>query len=486
MNNKLFKNLRFLSVSERKLFLRWLRSPWANSNKRLIELFQACQSYYPDLAVPDIQQRLYRVIYPKKLFHKRHMDNLMSDLLKQLEKFLVHEHLGRDNPDYTRILIKVYDRKNQLEFLQQTQRRFLKHLNEDRTPTVKDHLYLSEGFELLIEKQKSDLKLKKELILLGKADQHLDQYYLLRKLRHLVIAAENSSIETGKVGMEKETYQTLKLLIPGNNNAAAIWYGRYIEGGTDQPHLKLKPLKQFFFERFQEFEEDDQNLILRVLLNMAARLIISGDVNGQVEMFSLYQHGLKTRILLQNNRLSPQTFINLIGLTCNLAETNYARQLVENYATYLSLDIQEEARLWALTKIAYLSHSPELNGLVQKLDHRNTDYQSFSLMIRLLITQIRFDAYYAGEEDIDDAFWNYNEAFTRKLQREKKFALKHIRALQKFSDFVRTFAKIVRSTKSKEQVQLSIAKVEASICKEKNLHAREWLLERVDWLRHKL
>ena len=77
-SSKFVRLLKTFTSEELKSFEMWLQSPWCNSNKNLIRLFQVLKKYYPDFGNEKLsKEKLFKKVLPNGKFSDRRMNNFL-------------------------------------------------------------------------------------------------------------------------------------------------------------------------------------------------------------------------------------------------------------------------------------------------------------------------------------------------------------------------------------------------------------------------
>ncbi len=90
--------LKHFSKGEIKLFSKFLDSPYYNSNKAAISLFDEIRKFYPEFNSELLKKKnVYKKVFPGEKFNDVKLRKLISDLNKLAEKFISVENLTRDS-----------------------------------------------------------------------------------------------------------------------------------------------------------------------------------------------------------------------------------------------------------------------------------------------------------------------------------------------------------------------------------------------------
>jgi hypothetical protein len=91
--------IRAFSKEEFKEFGRFVKSPYYNSNKKIIALYETLKKYYPELNHSHLTgEKLYKKIYPGKKFKKSEIEKLSYAMRVLAEKFLTVKGLSKEKP----------------------------------------------------------------------------------------------------------------------------------------------------------------------------------------------------------------------------------------------------------------------------------------------------------------------------------------------------------------------------------------------------
>ena len=131
--SKLTQSLQLLTPPEFKSLHKWLQSPWANPNKKLVELYRQLQKHHPDFTSRTLtKENLFAQLYPGKNYDDKWMRNIMAALCKQVDKFLVHERLEKEEVMKKRYLAQEFLERHQNEWSNQQADQLIKILESKK------------------------------------------------------------------------------------------------------------------------------------------------------------------------------------------------------------------------------------------------------------------------------------------------------------------------------------------------------------------
>lgn len=109
LKNKAYDVIKTFSSAELKSFELFVESPYYNTNKAIIKLFELIKKHIQNASnKPLLEEDLFKRIYPAKKYNYGIMKNLLSELFGLCEKFLaVHPHEEDPNIEFEESLRKL-------------------------------------------------------------------------------------------------------------------------------------------------------------------------------------------------------------------------------------------------------------------------------------------------------------------------------------------------------------------------------------------
>ena len=87
-----FEILKTLQKEDLKNFDNFINSPYHNSNKALIALYNSLRKFHPHYSAEKLSyEYLYKKLYPGKKFSERTIKNRLTEFAQLLRDFLVNE-----------------------------------------------------------------------------------------------------------------------------------------------------------------------------------------------------------------------------------------------------------------------------------------------------------------------------------------------------------------------------------------------------------
>lgn len=479
LKHRAIENLQLLNKKELKIFSKWLNSTWSNSIGNLAKLFNILKPHYPEFTHPKLTKKhLYNRLYPEKDYHDKDYLNLMSKLSLAVEDFLIHSHIRENKEIQAELRLKVInerslDRSRKEKLLDHA----IKVISKKSIKSTTDYLRLTQlhGLHLKLSPlHRSQDEKRTDIISI---DKNLDSFYALSKTRNLMEMKELKKLLREKTKISSDDKKILQL---GKKIPAVQFYKGCLEQNSKPEKEHFTFLQKIFLDHIDEINKVDQHNIYLILINQSARIKSAGDNEILKETQLLNKLAFSKGIILDNNQITAQSFTNLITTACFMQDFEFAQVCLKHYLPYLPHTIQEDALQWGTLIINYKQETGNVVKLANRLNDHTRAYTTFSLRIRVLITQVLFDAYNRDENDMDDKFIYYIEAFEKKLERESNYPEKQLIGLKAFNKYTKKLASFFRGNNFQA---IELESIKSQINQESIIHAKSWLIDKIEQMK---
>ncbi len=412
---KLFSLLKTLSIKEFSKFQDFIHSPFYNKNQKVQYLGDYILGFIPDFDHPKLQKQVvFQLIFGDKHYNEFQINNIISDLLQLLYKFMEQLQYQQRPQIQKYLLLEELMTRDTPQHVERNTRR-LKEIQKQST--IRNYEYFHQEY-LLYEKLDqtvlSHAKRSFDESLQFQSD-NLDLYYFSNKLR-IACDMTNRNIVI-QAGYQCNFLDDILSYYEKNHRdfqsfpALSIYYTvlKIIQNSDDeQSYLKLKKdLKK------------DQNLfpklelwtLYKYAINFCIKKINSGRSKYYQELLDLYKVLLENKVIFPNGYLSQWTFKNIITVSSHLEAFEWAEAFIQKYESYL---IPEE-RYNAITynRATLLNAKKNYPDALQTL--HNVDFTDSSYHLGAKIIQIK--CYYELKET--EALYALIEAFRKYILRNK-------------------------------------------------------------------
>ena len=225
---------------------------------------------------------------------------------------------------------------------------------------------------------------------------------------------------------------------------------------------KYYELKQLIHNNYYNDEAKEQLFYYGFLMNYISGQLKKGHITFKTELTDLLNFGQKSGIILKDKFLNPIIFTNFVHAAWQVVDTQFAKELVNQYQGYLNPNEKEEVLKIAWAEINYSE------GKYQKVldDLKNMTFSPgiLNLQGRLILLK----TYFETGEDME-----YIEAARKSISRTDVLSEGNKKSLRNTLLYMK---KLSDPNINKEALKESIKE-------EAFLFNRSWLLEKVEGLK---
>ena len=331
--------LRSFAEEELHAFASFIRSPYFNTNKRLIQLWDLVETHAPDFSHADLDMhQVHRELFGEKPFQEKRIDRLLLKLHKLADEFIAHQQL-RSNPEVGHTFLLTWLANNNLhKHFDQEAKAFDTWLGKNRPQAFRYELA-----RFFLEKAQSNhLHLQQQYsegdVNLQRAMDALDHYYLIEKLmfatsmynRQAVLPVEYSpsfitTIEEA-LSEDPEAYSP----------EVRLQYKAFLLAKNPDDTPAYYSLKQALFDQIDKLDEDDGAPLFFMLQNSLGRAIGQQHPGYYQELFELYELQIKKCWVLEaHGRIRANLFKNIVTVGTTLNKLEWTRNFIGQYEHFL-------------------------------------------------------------------------------------------------------------------------------------------------------
>jgi len=352
-------------------------SPYFNKKTDLPIFYEFLQIHYPNFEDKKVTyEAAYNHVFPNKVFDKKEVGYLMSDLIKLIERVLAIEQMEQDSIMKELYLLDIFNEWNLDKAFNKTFKDALKVLSQS---TSKESQYFYWNYSLNVRENVFFDRQKKHQVddSIQKAMDNLDLFYFAQKLKYCCEMVNRQKV----VASEYETNLMDEILHYLTDNPLAdepiiAIYSTYLRLGKavieneendkdkkQENHLLISEKEKNYFNQLKHllhqymhlFSKGEAKGMFILLTNYCVRKIHKGLQEFETDLFSIYQAMLEQDLVLENNYISPWSYMNIItlGVRINL---EWTEKFIHSYSEFLSPNFKENAYNYNL---AYLYFSQE-------------------------------------------------------------------------------------------------------------------------------
>lgn len=344
-NNIAIELLKTLDKDELKRFDNFINSPFHNTNKTIVSLFEILKKYAPDYEDKALQrENLFKKLYPGKSFSETSLRTRMSELAELIRKFFIIIRLESSDFDLKLNLIKELKQRNKFKL---AEKYTLEELQKLEAKSNEDINYYEK------------LTLVKELIDIYRTSKAMKNYadysvklgdYLLNSFYREFFATKNEMEYDKEVFNYKIEYDITEEFLKHfnireflktaeeknypNYPTLALFYYMYIARTDYGNEENFHNLKEFALSNHKNLSRMENINIWSALINSINGGLRYIDVKYIREAFELNKFFMSLNILPaeQGGYFYPEKFYNIFTIAATCKEYDYAEQFAEeNY-----------------------------------------------------------------------------------------------------------------------------------------------------------
>lgn len=480
-NTKLIEVLRKMTARERRRVEEWLASPFFCKREKLQQLWAVLKPFAPAFDDPKLQKEwVYLQIYgPGAVYQERQLNNLLSDLLKQLYRYLSYLQLEAQPVLEKNLLLEALLERELTKHLDGVSKQVqtLQERGPERSFQFYHHWYqyfeyMDQAF-LMQQARGYDVHLQS-------LDDHFNRYFWINKLRIACgMLSRNTVIKAAYecrflAPVEAHLDQHPELL--DQEPALAIYYNalQLLEKGmSPAAEQSYRELKECLQQHANCLPAQELYSVYNYALNYCIRQINSGNSQYYPEILDLYKALLGRGILLLHNHLNQWTYKNIVTAGIRSQEFEWTQAFIQDYQEYLSPEEKEHAV--AYNRAMLFQAQGAYREALQQLQSIEFSYPFYHAGAKTIQLQIYYDL---GETE---AFFALAEAFHKYIYRNRSLSDYHKQSNLHFLKLSRKIYELQLSAihRSKPQLQQRWAALQQQLEELAPIANKSWLEEKL-------
>ena len=355
-NTKLYTLLYTFNQDELIRLRQYVNSPFHNQHAGVAQLYDilvpSSTNHFSDKTLPK-RQDLYKVLFPGSSYSDLKLRHLFSYLLKVIEGFLIQQELNMHYGQREAFLMKAYNRRKLPKFFNGALRQANRKADRATVHNAEFHLL---KFQIHREEMLASLaNSQNPYEPLEKLSQELDAYYLSLKLQTACSSLNHEQIFKVKYEMDflPEILSYLEKHPSENQPAIHIYHCTYRMLSDEHPLPWFHELKNLLTKDGPTLSWEELRSHLLLAINFCIRQINTGNATFIQELFSLYKNALESRILFENDRLSPQAFKNIVNVGLKIRQYDWVESFIQAHAADLPPEVADSYRAFNLARLHF-------------------------------------------------------------------------------------------------------------------------------------
>ena len=471
-SNKLIALLVTLDKVQRKSCRKLLQSPYFNSSKDLVRLFdELSKRLEADRSLE--KEVIWRSLFKGKPFNDVRFRKFTSDLYRLIQTFVVQEEL-QERPDQHKLLyLQAIERQYPSKIVEGILRNWEKEIDSPlqqlgESSGLYHYKYLVE--DQLFKLARYDIKTY-EKSNLDSISENLDVFFLSEKLRTYYFSRSTDHAR-------QHNYRTT--LIPEiiaylrrneyyrNYLPVAVYYYTYLMDNEPHQEEHFEAFKALLLAHAQEFTKEEATALYTNALNYCITKIRKGKRNYEDQYLMIYKHSLDSGIEAQTQFIDPARFKNVIQIALRLGDYDWVKSYIKNFQQYLPQKQRDTAVNYNMAAYYfYQKNYREAIGYLSQVDYDDPNY-TLNSRTMLLAAYYELDEYEALESTFD--------AFSAYLNRHKELPIGARRAYQNLISLTRKLSRTFPGD------QNAIGKLRKELAEKGTVASLGWVTEKLDEL----
>jgi len=414
---KILYILQELSNKELEEFSIFLNSPFFKASKNAVSLYKIIYQQLKKQSNQEIDtQKVFRRFFPKnESVDLKKIGKIAFELRTLLDEYLSIKQLRKAPIISKRLQANAFKEKGLTRFFERTQTKGISILEKNQNRDFNFHLN-----NFLIHQDiflhPDTFKFSSEVDSLKKANQHLDLFFSMTKLRLGI----EITLRKKWANDSSEVFLLEEIKNQVNQDASPIlkMYVQMLElvENTSFDKKSFDTIFKSFKKNLSLLPHTENILFYYFLLNYVTAFINKGEHQYFPKQLNLYEFGIKEKLLMENNnRMTDATFINIVQTYNFLNKKEKAESFIKNYQKYLAKETQASAVLFSKAYLAFGKKKfDDCIRYIEKAAERSTHYKfkSRSLYIRCFYERfvkdkVRYKRFLKSE------LTNYTQYFNR-------------------------------------------------------------------------
>lgn len=486
MNKKLINILATFSKKQLKNLALFLNSPYFNTNKQLINLFDILKKYHPDFNHRHFSsQKIFEQLFPGQSFNQAAITKISSKLYKQVATFTTVEALQQDNFQQNTYLL-AYGFNKQLANTIDSQIRNMEKQLDTMSSDFLFQQYEIEKWRTAFLSQQDD---RLGDINLQNVSNALDAFYFEKKLYYLCEMLNRQRtvhVQYQLVFLNEILHLIEESTYINNPKIKAYYLVLKLLSGKKEA-VNFQNLKNFLSNNHDKFTTS-QNRVFFTYLENQVRSYFTGKEYYQ-QLLKLYQQQIKMGFL--DELPLPHTwFKNIVTVALSVTKVDYSWvfNFVETYRDkILPTSYQTDAYTYNLANIYFHKQAYErVNAILLTANPSDIYYK---LSVALLQAKTLYELH-----DLDLLETALNN-FSRRIHYYKnKIADSKIDSYRKFINNLNTIGKLIQQTPKNyyhfcnkqaikdRDTQEALKALQTKLRADTMFYGKKWLIAKVEAL----
>ena len=319
-----------LSSKDLRAFAIFLKSPFFNPRKDIVKINHFLSTaILKNKAIPS-KEKVLASAYPNEEYDDKKMGLMLSYLHKVLENFLWIQEVKNTDYEKEKWLIRAYRKGKMPRNFDRTLKKVGKALESQG---LRNPAHYFTRFDLEYQKYLSLVETgRAKKMNLEIVENHLDFAYISTKLRQVCFSLSHEAVFNVQYdSVLSEHLMTLAEEDLYKNVPAIALYHRFILLFQKGDISEFEAFKKYLFQQTKHFTAEEFRDMYMLTLNFCIKKVNNNHHAFYAETYDMYKKGIEMNLLFEDEKLSPFSFTNIVGIAIRQNELLWAEGFIYNY-----------------------------------------------------------------------------------------------------------------------------------------------------------
>ncbi len=387
----------FNDLTEEELvkFGKFVFSPYFNSQKNNVMLFEYLKDLHPDIKEDDISKKNLSInIYGEKELNDVKIRKLISEFSLLMEKFYTQTEVDNESLRNKILLLQSLRKRGLQKRFEMNYNAILKLMKKSFS---KDESYYLNKISLVNEMfyfKFGDIRGELEKGIQEKSD-NLDYYFAFTKLHAFNEMFHNEGTKNKNIFFKKNYFNEIikqvdenKELISKNHpNLLIIYFVVMMFETMDDKYLNL--LITYLKDKGNRFKKNNLKYYYHYITQYYIKKTNLGLIEYREKAFNFYKFMRKRKMFVIDNIITDFEFNNVVNTSLALKEYDWLDSFVEEYRKYLEPNFAKDAYNLAKAKLMFgRKDYKNIFRYLNNVDFKDANYYAHS---KFLLGRVYFD-----------------------------------------------------------------------------------------------
>ncbi|MBK9334785.1 MAG: hypothetical protein IPM96_20895 [Ignavibacteria bacterium] len=376
-------------------FEKYLNSPFFNSNKSILILFEYLKPLYPEIKKENISKSVISsVVYGEKKMNDVKIRKLLSDFGILMESFLIRSAEDESSPGSRVLLLNALRERGMVKRFEKEYRDLSK---SQKSSFSKDESFYNDQVNMLSEYYNFNLvnfKNSEAECLQMKSDL-LDMKFLFSKLHTFYEMLDNEGSRNRGQYFNRTFYDELMEFTENNlahikdshPNVFIIYHVLRMNETLKDDYLNT--ILTYLKSKHRKFSKKSLSHFYNYITSYYTTKINAGHIRYRQDLISVYMKMMKEELFLIDNIITDAEFNSVVNTALAEGEYRWVNRFIEHYREYLGKSFADD--IYNLAKAKYYFHMSNYEKIFAHLNQVDIKDPTYYINSKFLLGRVYYE-----------------------------------------------------------------------------------------------